>query len=187
MVLSSRCYLGNLMMSQQPIFHSRFMNLPKRKHPNLVSKNCAKTIHHLVRRKRNNVCGHYTAAKFNLKRIHHLITSIIIHHVIILVHAIWIVHAYKRKTFAKSFVTVAAIVRIDFRVVVARLNVIPNNVLAIWLYVNVILIFVKLVERINLNWRKSRAKMFVYREDYVSIFRQFTYVYVWGIIPVFPP
>lgn len=73
----------------------------------------------------------------------------IFHRVIIKGPVMIRVHAFKRKTFVRNSVIVAAIVRIDFQVVGARHNVTQSNVHAIWLCANVIQISVKRVVRIN--------------------------------------
>ena len=145
------------------------MSLLRKRLLNSVLKNYVKIIHHRVRRKRSNAYGLCIVARYNWKRIPLRITSTIIHPVTIRVHVTWIVLAYKRKTFVKSFVIAAVIARIVFPVVVARLNVIPNNVPVIWRCENAIQIYARRVELINLNWLKLLARMSASKEVYVSL------------------
>ena len=79
-----------------------------------------------------------------------------------------IVIALKHKISVRNIANAAVNAKIVFQVAVVRHNVIPNSALAILLYVNVILIFVKLVGLINLMYNKFRVKMSVFKEECVS-------------------
>lgn len=78
------------------------------------------------------------------------------------------VRASRRKTFVRSFVSVAASVKIDFRVVDVKHNAILNSVLATWLFESAIQICVKLAAPINIRSIKSHVKMSAFNEDFVS-------------------
>uniref|UniRef100_A0A8D8M4C3 Uncharacterized protein n=1 Tax=Cacopsylla melanoneura TaxID=428564 RepID=A0A8D8M4C3_9HEMI len=87
-----------------------------------------------------------------------LLLSPVMHPVLVSLH----------RTFVKSIASAVLIVRIDFLVAVARLNVTPSNVRAIWLYESVTLTCVRHVEQISLMYQRYPARMLVFREDFTN-------------------
>lgn len=79
------------------------------------------------------------------------------------------VRVFKRKTFARSFVSAAANVKTDSPVADARPSATPNSVLATWQFASAILISVRLVEQISSTSLKSHARTSAFNEDYVSL------------------
>ena len=97
------------------------------------------------------VHGLSIAEKFmSLKRIPAQIMYTILVHAIMMDRVIKHVHVSNHKISVRNSVIAAVIVRIVFQAVVVRHNVTQNNVHVIWLFVNVIQIYVISVVQINL-------------------------------------
>lgn len=144
---------------QNPGFLFRCMNFRKKKQPIWHPKMCVK-IHRHERSARSIAFGWYTAVKRSRwKRTPPRIMCSTSRRATTKDRAMKSARACEHKTTVRNSVIAAVIVKIDFRVVDAKRNVIPSNAHAIWLSVNAIQIYVRHVVLINSIWPELRAAM----------------------------